>query len=71
MTPTHLTCSQLLDLIDRIRLEIASGDSFEGNLQYEAVDATTYAVTSAYRTGNSRGQGGMRLIGAIEEAPNA
>ncbi len=67
MSPEKLTKDELLDTLRGIIALIQADDSFEGNLTYscleEGLGRGEFAVTAAFRTGNSMGQGGMRLIG--------
>lgn len=78
--PAPLTLAQLLDVLDDIRARVAAGDSFEGNLEYLMPypdeshpdgypDEVEFLVKGNYRVGNTMGQGGMRLIGSLEESP--
>jgi len=77
LTPIYLTKEQLLHIIDDIRSHVEANDSFEGSLEYgfpwDAAmgdpatdeDKSGFRVCAAYRTGNSEGQGGMRLVGVV------
>jgi hypothetical protein len=75
--PVPLTKGQLLaELRNMLRL-IEADDSFEGSITYMlpsdedeelrgAVPGEHYAMVIAnYRTGNSMGQGGMRIVGKV------
>lgn len=60
----NMSREELVSILDDIRERVAAGDSYEGNLQYFISDSDhPYDVAAAYRTGNSLGQGGMRLVG--------
>ncbi|WP_158813198.1 hypothetical protein [Streptomyces rimosus] len=64
----NMSRGDLVALLDDIRARVATGDSFEGNLQYlmpQADDAEhPFDVAATYRVGNSMGQGGAVIIGA-------
>lgn len=60
----NMSRDDLVAILDDIRQRVATGDSFEGNLQYLISDGDhPYDVAAAYRVGNRMGQGGMTLIG--------
>ncbi|MEU2724017.1 hypothetical protein [Streptomyces smyrnaeus] len=60
----NMSREQLVALLDDIRERVATGDSYEGNLQYFISDGDhPYDVSAAYRVGNRMGQGGMRMVG--------
>lgn len=66
----HLTKEQFLDLLADIRRAVKDDDTWEGNLNWElpgpyASPTARYAVSGAFRIGNSVGQGGMRVIAAF------
>ncbi|MFB6568269.1 hypothetical protein [Streptomyces noursei] len=64
----NMSREELVRVLDDIRGRVASGDSFEGNLQYFISDGDhPYDVAAAYRIGNSMGQGGMTLIGVTTQ----
>lgn len=67
MMPRFLTKGQLLAILEDIRTVVANDDSFEGSFSYEFPDdddpPNGFRVRASYRTGNSMGQGGMRMIG--------
>lgn len=72
MVPVNLSHEDLLAVLDEIRARVAAGDSFEGSIEYlmpEDPDAPprSFDVRASYRTGNSMGQGGMRVIGEWRE----
>lgn len=64
--PKLLTPEQLASVLLDIAGRVLTGDSFEGSLEYSALDERCtekqFAVTGCYRTGNSEGQGGCRII---------
>ena len=75
---TYLSKDEFLVVLDDMRALVAAGDSFEGSLSYEfpwntemgdpADDpADGFRVRASYRTGNSMGQGGMRMVGEWDE----
>ncbi|MBT2467791.1 hypothetical protein J7E97_07875 [Streptomyces sp. ISL-66] len=61
----QMTRDQLVALLDDIRDRVASGDSFEGRLQYLlGTDASRpFEVAALYRIDNLLGQGSTRIIG--------
>lgn len=60
----NMSRDDLVAILDDIRERVATGDSFEGNLQYLISDGDhPFDVAGAYRTGNRMGQDGMTLIG--------
>ena len=61
----NMSREELLALIDDIRERVASGDSFEGKLQYllGTDSAKPFEVAALYRIDNKLGQGGTRLVG--------
>lgn len=66
LVPVPMSAEALLAIIDNIRELVASGDSFEGYLNYlipDPEDDADFAVEARYRIGNLQGQGGMRIIG--------
>ena len=71
MMPVFNTKEQLLWILDDIRARVVADDSFEGSLSYELPDdddpADGFRVQASYRTGNSMGQGGLRMIGEMRE----
>jgi quinol monooxygenase YgiN len=78
--PAYLTKGQLLAVLDEVRQLVAENDSFEGSLSYELPWSTElgdpvddsrsgFRVRASYRTGNSMGQGGMRMIGEWVDEP--
>lgn len=81
--PVHLTKEQFLAVLDDIRDLVVADDSFEGSLSYELPWNTRcdpvneddpsdgFRVRASYRTGNSMGQGGMRMLGEMREVPDA
>jgi hypothetical protein len=76
--PIPMSKVRLLVLLDDIRVRIAADDSYEGSLEYgmpldesgEIIPDADFVVRAAYRVGNLQGQGGMRLIGRIEDGPD-
>lgn len=57
----------LADILDRVK----TGDSMEGSIEWtlpgEGDPQDAYAmVRASYRIGNLQGQGGMRMVGAID-----
>jgi len=81
LIPTYLDKEAFLGILDDIRNLVAAGDSFEGSLSYEFPwntelgDPTDdprgegFRVRASYRTGNSMGQGGMRMVGEWSDPP--
>jgi len=79
LIPTYMSKDEFLVILDDIRTLVAAGDSFEGSLSYELPWHHTemgdpaedpfdgFRVRASYRTGNSMGQGGMRLVGQWDE----
>jgi len=78
LIPTYMSKDEFLVILDDIRTLVAAGDSFEGSLSYELPWHTEmgdpaedpfggFRVRASYRTGNSMGQGGMRLVGQWDE----
>jgi hypothetical protein len=69
--PQQMSREELLAVLDDIRKGVESGDTLEGSfeflLDYDS-DAPAWQVRAFYRTGNTMGQGGSRLIG-YEPAP--
>lgn len=78
--PTYMTKDQLLVILDDIKTLVSKDDSFEGSLSYEFPWSTElgdptddpkggngFRVKASYRTGNSMGQGGMRMVGEWTE----
>jgi hypothetical protein len=81
--PVYATKEDLLTILADMSALIAADDSFEGSLQYElpwcgwaeaplkpgeADDPPDgFRVQASYRTGNSRGQGALRMIGELRE----
>jgi hypothetical protein len=71
---TRLTKADLIIVLDDIRAAILADDSFDGSFDYTAggfdeTQATlTYDVRAAYRIGNSTGQGGLIVIGELNES---
>ena len=66
MKPVGMSKDELLAVLDDIRAVVAADDSFEGSIEYlipEQELEADFAVRASYRTGNSMGQGGVRLIG--------
>jgi hypothetical protein len=62
------TKQQLIDTLKDMIGLIEVDDSFGGFIEYEAGERHEFEVRASYRTGNSEGQGGMRIIrGAGEE----
>lgn len=72
--PTYLTKDQFVAVLEDMRDKVLANDSFEGSLSYELPWSTElgdpvddsrsgFRVRASYRTGNSMGQGGMRMIG--------
>ena len=63
---------------------LEAGDSFEGSIEYVMPDVPDWAMRGdprpddfvpvdvlmrcSYRVGNSQGQGGLRIVGSINEA---
>lgn len=84
LMPVYLTKDQFLAVLDDIRELVVADDSFEGSLSYE-LPWNTYCdpvreddpsgpgfrVQASYRTGNSMGQGGMRMLGEMREVPDS
>lgn len=67
MKPTPLNKNQLLDLLRDMITVIDADDSFEGSIEYSATPTPNeFMVVGMYRTGNSMGQGGCRLIGVSQ-----
>lgn len=69
--PVTLSREDLLAVLDDIRERVATGDSFEGHIEWlipddESASAGSFDVRGAYRVGNTQGQGGMRVIGEID-----
>lgn len=73
ITPRIITHDELLGILDDIRLRVATGDSFEGSIEWMIPEAPAgardFAVRASYRIGNSLGQGGMRLVGDMPATP--
>jgi hypothetical protein len=69
MRPIYLPRDELVRLLDDMREHVASGDSFEGFVQYllpdDGDDPDGFRVEARYRVGNLQGQGGMRVIGRL------
>jgi hypothetical protein len=67
MKPVNTSKEDLLAIIDNIRDLIEINDSFEGQLIYsmpgEEKAEHPFDVYACFRIGNSRGQGGIRMIG--------
>jgi len=61
----NMSREELLALIDDIRQRVASGDSFEGKLQYLlGTDSDKpFEVAALYRIDNKLGQGRTRIVG--------
>lgn len=60
----NMSRDDLVALLDDIRNRVATGDSFEGNVQYLISDRDhPFDVAASYRVGNSAGQGGVRMVG--------
>lgn len=74
MNPIIMTYAALADILDDMAQRVRNGDSFEGSIEYlmpepgtpEAEDYDNVAVVGSYRIGNSTGQGGYRMISAIQ-----
>lgn len=82
LAPAYLTKDEFLAILDDIRNLVAANDSFEGSLSYELPWSTElgdpvddsrsgFRVRASYRTGNSMGQGGMRMLSEWMEVPDA
>lgn len=56
----------LLAALDDIRERVASGDSFEGSLNYSCMEEgllpDEFEFVGSYRINNKYGQGGMRIF---------
>ena len=67
MRPIYMSKDTLLAVLDDIRAHVEANDSFEGFVQYllpeEDDDPDGFRVEARWRVGNSKGQGGMRIIG--------
>lgn len=74
LVPAYMTKEQLIGVLDDMKALVAGDDSFEGSMSYEFPWSTEngdpvddprggFRVRASYRTGNSMGQGGMRMIG--------
>jgi hypothetical protein len=64
MQPRKIDKAAFLLLLADLSAMIEADDSMEGNLTYEWSDEPGfYLVSGVMRTGNSMGQGGMRVIG--------
>lgn len=61
----NMSREELISLLDDIRERVASGDSFEGKVQYllGAEPGKPFEVAALYRIGNRLGQGSTRLVG--------
>lgn len=71
----HVTKTQMLAELDRLRRSIEEDDSFEGSLAYEITtegpdsEEAEFLLQAALRVGNSMGQGGLRLLRTGLESP--
>jgi len=67
--PAPMTYPQLASILADMADLVREGDSFEGWIQYtlpaDPVGTGEVLVVGTYRTGNSMGQGGMRMIGTV------
>ncbi|MEW2463084.1 hypothetical protein AB0872_20570 [Microbacterium sp. NPDC047426] len=61
----NMSREELIRLLDDVRERVATGDSFEGKVQYLlGTDAEKpFKVAALYRVGNRLGQGSTRLVG--------
>jgi hypothetical protein len=69
--PIPMCRDELLAVLDDIREGVAADDSFEGSVEYlmpgrDDPDCQ-FMVCASYRTGNSAGQGGLRMVGKFAE----
>jgi hypothetical protein len=72
--PVTITRDELLAILDDIRARVATGDSFEGHVEWmipgdPGASLEDFDVRAGYRTGNLQGQGGMRVIGVMPQGP--
>lgn len=63
--PEQLTRDQLAAVLRDLADGFESGDTLEGNIAFSLADTSHWDVVAAYRTGNLRGQGFMRVIGTF------
>jgi len=71
LNPMPMTKQQLVDVLTDILQRVQEGDSWEGSIEYmmpgEPSEDVDFMVKATYRTGNSMGQGGMRMLGPLLE----
>jgi hypothetical protein len=73
LIPKYMSRDELLFVLEEITTTVREYDTFGGFIEFDAMDESIpegkdFAVVASYRIGNSRGQGGVVLIGTI---PNA
>lgn len=70
LAPVVMGVEELVAVIEDILGRVGEGDSFEGHIEWMIPDdpdapPRSFEVRAAYRTGNTMGQGGMRMIGTL------
>lgn len=81
--PIATTYEGVADVLRNMADHVAAGDSFEGSIEYQMPDVPDWAqrgepkpdgwvddevlMRCSYRVGNSQGQGGVRIVGSINE----
>ena len=71
MKPVILNRGQLIDVVTDILNGINSGDTLEGSVEFlmnlDGDSEPRWNVQASYRVGNLNGQGGLRLVGEVED----
>ena len=68
-----MTREELAAVLRDILARVENGDSFEGSIEYlmdytiDADQPADFMVRGSYRTGNTMGQGGVRLVGEFRD----
>lgn len=68
MIPLKISVEDLANLLKELAESIKQGDSAEGYITYTySNEPNIMEVSGSYRVGNKSGQGGVILIGNIDE----
>lgn len=65
--PVPLSRDELASVLRSIADGFESGDTLEGSVEFLMGDGSTWDVRASYRIGNTQGQGGMRIVGQMQE----
>ena len=70
--PVPVTKEELIATLEDMLEHVRHDDSLEGFVEYslpdiDALDGTDFQLRASYRTNNTMGQGGVRMIGKMVE----